>query len=70
MKGATVGNFAITIKGAGSHHNGSKGDVEQMTADFVDKLKDTGHTVTGADVTTGANNDLINHRGELLPIKE
>ena len=64
-----MGNWNLTIAGVGSHHSGSAADVEQMAAKFADELKAAGHSVTRAHVTTtGGEIDVLNRRGELLPI--
>ena len=49
-----MGNWAITIRGVGQHHNRlDPKDANRMTADFVQRLKDAGHTVTQATFTHG-----------------
>ena len=52
-----MGNWNVTIRGAGQHHNGYPRDVEKLVAEFVDKLRRNGHTVTAAVVTTGSEVD-------------
>ena len=48
-----MGNWNISIRGVGSHRNGSKHDAEQMAAKLVDDLKAAGHNVISAEVTYG-----------------
>ena len=53
-----MGNWNINIVGAGQHHNGQPRDVEQLTAEFIDRLRANGHTVTAGIVTTGGVVDV------------
>jgi hypothetical protein len=61
-----LGNWNITIRGVGVHHNGSNADgspklpadANVMTADFVRALKAAGHSVIAASFTNGAEDDL------------
>lgn len=60
-----MGQFTIVIHGTGAHHNwetDDKGyikgrrndyDADLLFAEFVDKLKARGHTITGATFTVG-----------------
>jgi hypothetical protein len=67
-----MGNWHISIKGAGSHHNGSPNDAEQLAAEFVKKLQASGaHTVTSADVTIGGAQPLLTDqdRAALMALK-
>lgn len=48
-----MGNWNISIRGVGSHHNGLKADAEQMAAKLVDDLRAAGHNVVSAEVTYG-----------------
>ena len=53
-----MGNWNITINGVGQHHNGQPRDVERLAAEFVERLRANGHTVTVAGVTTGSAVDI------------
>jgi hypothetical protein len=64
-----MGNWHISIKGVGIHHNGRKDDAEQMAADFVDELKKAGHSVTHAEMTHGGSLDLADRKA-LCTIKD
>jgi hypothetical protein len=55
---STVGNWNISIRGVGAHHNGVPGDANEMAKVFVQALKAAGHRVLGATVTYGAEEDL------------
>jgi hypothetical protein len=55
-----MGNWNITIRGTGCHHN-DKADVRdanKAAAEFVQRLKADGHTITAASFTYGAEDDL------------
>jgi hypothetical protein len=54
-----MGNWNITVRGVGIHHNnGRKDDANVMTADFVRALKAAGHSVVSASFTYGGEDDL------------
>ncbi len=54
-----MGNWNITIRGVGAHHNKENpSDANVMTADFVRLLKQAGHSVVSASFTYGAEEDL------------
>lgn len=54
-----MGDWNITIRGTGCHHNGSKAiDADLAAADFVRKLKAQGHTIKSATITHGGEGDL------------
>lgn len=53
-----MGNWNISIRGVGQHHNNAPEDVEQMAARFVESLKKAGHSVGSAVVTTGGEVDV------------
>jgi hypothetical protein len=54
-----MGQWNITIRGTGCHHNGSKTiDADLAAAEFVAKLKAMGATITSASITFGGDNDL------------
>ncbi len=44
-----MGQYTITIKGLGAHHNkDNKGDAEKMAFQFVHDLKEAGHNISEA----------------------
>lgn len=54
-----MGNWNITVRGVGIHHNRKQPrDANRMAAEFVKKLKDAGHTVVSASITHGGEEDL------------
>lgn len=54
-----MGNWHISIRGVGIHHNnGWLDDANVMTADFVRALKAAGHSVVSASFTYGGEDDL------------
>lgn len=54
-----MGNWNITVRGVGSHHNKKyPEDANRMAADFVAALKRAGHTVTSATITHGGEDDV------------
>ena len=54
-----MGNWNITIRGVGCHHNKDlKNDADRMAARFAQELKDAGHTVTSATITHGGETDI------------
>lgn len=54
-----MGDWNITIKGVGSHHNKKyPADANRLAAEFVGKLKAAGHSVTHASFTFGGAEDL------------
>jgi len=56
-----MGNWNITIRGVGSHHNkGVEHDANKMAAEFVQKLKSAGHNVVAASFTFGGEDDITN----------
>lgn len=56
-----MGNWNITVRGVGSHHNKqNKADANRMAAKFVEDLKGAGHTVTSATITHGGEDDVSN----------
>ncbi len=55
---ATMGNWNVTIQGIGCHHNNAPGDIENLTAKFVEDVKKAGHSVSLAHVTTGGLTDV------------
>ncbi len=56
-----MGNWNISVRGVGVHHNGKKADgtpsvpedADVMAREFVEKMKAAGHTITGAEITSG-----------------
>ncbi len=54
-----MGNWNITIRGVGCHHNKNlTTDANRMAAEFVDKLKAAGHCIVAASFTYGAEDKL------------
>jgi hypothetical protein len=54
-----MGNWNITIRGVGAHHNKKyPKDANRMAADFVKKLKEAGHIVSHASITHGGEDDI------------
>lgn len=54
-----MGNWNITIRGVGCHHNKNlKTDANRMAAEFVKALKDAGHVVHDASITYGAEEQI------------
>lgn len=55
-----MGNWNITVRGVGCHHNqGLPTDADRMAARFVKELKDAGHSIASATITHGAETDVI-----------
>lgn len=55
-----MGNWNINIQGVGCHHNADyPKDANKMTAEFVEKLKEAGHTVEVATFTHGGREMLV-----------
>lgn len=55
-----MGQWNITIKGTGAHHNRDyPKDVDRMASAFVKELRDAGHQVEGASITYGGRQDLV-----------
>lgn len=48
-----MGNWNISIRGIGPHHNGKSYDAERLAAALVDNLKAQGHRIVAAEVTYG-----------------
>lgn len=54
-----MGNWNITIRGVGAHHNRNyPTDANRMAADFVQKLREAGHSIQGATITHGGEDDV------------
>jgi hypothetical protein len=54
-----MGNFHISIRGIGVHHNRRFPiDANRMAARFVQEMKDAGHSITSAAITTGGEEDI------------
>ena len=54
-----MGNWNITVRGVGVHHNKAlKEDANRMAAKFIKDLKAAGHTVVAASITHGGEDDL------------
>lgn len=48
-----MGSWTIVIDGTGSHNNGMAYDIDQMVYDFIQKVKDNGHSIQRAHLTIG-----------------
>jgi len=53
-----MGDWSVTIRGVGPHHNQQPTDVEQIAAKAIVQLKEAGHNVVSATVITGSEIDL------------
>jgi len=54
-----MGNWNIIINGIGQHHNKrDPRDANRIAAEFVQKLKDAGHTVYFKSFTYGGADDI------------
>jgi hypothetical protein len=54
-----MGDWNITIRGTGIHHNAdAPNDADRMAAAFVADLKAKGHTVRSATITSGGETDI------------
>lgn len=62
-----MGNWNITIRGVGCHHNYRQGvkDANRAAAEFVKQLKADGHTVVAASFTSGSEDDIADAEGYL-----
>ncbi len=55
-----MGDWNITIRGRGAHHNKDHPkDANRMAEAFVAALRDAGHEVKGATFTHGGEDDLV-----------
>ena len=63
-----MGQYNITIRGAGPHHNPNKADADRMARRFVHELREAGHTIESASITYGGAEALDDGRyDETLP---
>jgi hypothetical protein len=55
-----MGNWNITIRGVGCHHNrrADVKDANKAAAEFVKRLKADGHSVVAASFTSGGEDDI------------
>lgn len=54
-----MGNWNITIRGVGCHHNGKPEiDANMQAAEFVKLLKKSGHAIASATITYGGEETL------------
>lgn len=54
-----MGNWNITIRGIGPHHNeDSPEDANRMASAFVRQLKNAGHIIVSASITHGGEDDI------------
>lgn len=55
-----MGDWNITIRGRGAHHNKDyPKDANRMAEAFVAELRDAGHEVKSATFTHGGEDDLV-----------
>lgn len=55
-----MGNWHISIKGVGIHHNNNNpGDADKIALETVKQLRKAGHTIVHADITYGAAQTLL-----------
>lgn len=64
-----MGQCIVTVHVTGFHHNGRADDIDQMAADFVEKLQAAGHTVTAAYAASGGEQDLLD-KSSRFPVKD
>ena len=61
-----MGDWNISIQGAGAHHNRrNPQDANRMAAEFVQRLRDAGHTVHSGIFTCGGVDFVGEGRGYL-----
>jgi len=54
-----MGQWNITVRGVGAHHNKKyTTDANRMAAQFVKDLRAAGHTVVSASITYGGDDNL------------
>ncbi|HEY8094606.1 MAG TPA: hypothetical protein VIE65_00735 [Methylobacter sp.] len=54
-----MGNWNITIRGVGVHHNKKlQKDANRMAAKFVHELREAGHHIVSASFTHGGEDDI------------
>lgn len=54
-----MGNWNITIRGVGAHHNENyEKDANRLAAEFVQRLEAAGHIVHEASITYGAEETI------------
>lgn len=61
-----MGNWNVSVRGVGCHHNNKPSDIEHLAKKFVEDCRKAGHSVDSATVTTGGETDL----DKLAPIPE
>lgn len=55
-----MGNWNISIRGLGPHHNKDfPNDADRLAARFVRELLSAGHVVVSAEITHGGATDLV-----------
>lgn len=55
-----MGNWNISIHGVGAHHNELfEKDANRMAAQFVEKLREAGHSVASATITFGSEESVV-----------
>jgi hypothetical protein len=53
-----MGDWVITIRGTGAHHNGKPTDAEAIAGEAVNRLIDAGQTLHDASFTSGSKLDF------------
>lgn len=53
-----MGNWNIIIRGVGQHHNGMETDAEKFAERFAQEMRDAGHTIKSATITSGDEDDV------------
>lgn len=64
-----MGNWHISVRGVGMHHNNSPLDANEMARVFTEALKVAGHQVLGAAFTYGAE-DNLEHFPPAVPLSK
>lgn len=54
-----MGNFHLSIRGVGPHHNKQPYDVNEQGARFTRYMQAAGHAISGAEVTTGGADNYV-----------
>lgn len=65
-----MGDWNITIRGVGPHHNGSSDDADRLAAGLVATLKNAGHTVIEASITCGRRDELGDARAPGINLED
>lgn len=55
-----MGQWNMTIRGTGAHHNTDfPKDADRMLTRFVRELREAGHSIAGATITHGGEQDVV-----------